>query len=896
MSRILQHIIDSNAMGASNSGTQKPEKPRDDGGGDMQNGTSPTRKNHHKSTSNDMKSQKKSIITRAELRNLSNKKKQCPEEDDSMSATVVQQKHDKPRTNSNGTSTYTETHRVKSQNTEVRPGASVFNNQTNKFVELSSTSALSGENHNCKPEETFLTTSLHDRNDNINVSCTTKSCDDPNNLSLNEMETSKKSELETKNNYMYQGARPKTSIPRQSVTKTKNVSKIHGKEPDFNHGIVDQNPDLFDPWRAAGAVLHDALKRDSPDHMRHLETHRGTDDPMNLMLEETQRDYVHDHSPLLLENETCIKSGTTNLTVKNETAAKMLQKVRDRKQGSNNIPSTSTFTPQNALELVRARKEGAKPEGVVDLRAERKVEVEGQAKSKCHEETIFTHQAKKSRKERNLLCAKYFNPKYTNDSATEFGVQEDTDDKISRAKHKKKKPKSHSLKPEPKTSELQDCAACKEFENVFQSGILPERNKTDTSDIILDMPVLVDASDSDDELSSSSLNLGDRKVIEIQKDKKNKTVPSVDLFGMPELVDASDSDDSFNFPLGKIAEKKKSKKLTHSSDSLPSLVSEHSSDSDGLTEDVMDEKQGSKDENGYWGSLFFSPFKYDSASSASLVWSEDEDEERTKDVKADDEDDSPLAGVFYGIEGSDHESLPSLIDDQDPESDHNEKSDSSKSESENDADDEFECDCYACIHKRVFSQINWEEDEEEVLGAEGSTETEYHSEREPTVNTSRNAGVDTGVDDVYRNLDADADEYPPIFPFLQIPLFDPLELFNTHHSHPRRFERSFIEGIQNDLLEALYQNVILQMVAMHPDLLSEQAPPPAGKDIIKNLEKVLIGSALKDADQQCPICLNHFNPGETASSLPCSHIFHILCIEAWLNKSGTCPVCRHKLV
>lgn len=47
---------------------------------------------------------------------------------------------------------------------------------------------------------------------------------------------------------------------------------------------------------------------------------------------------------------------------------------------------------------------------------------------------------------------------------------------------------------------------------------------------------------------------------------------------------------------------------------------------------------------------------------------------------------------------------------------------------------------------------------------------------------------------------------------------------------------------------------------------------------------------------ECPICIEEFQLGETATRLPkCSHIFHDTCIKAWFLKHNTCPVCRDEI-
>uniref|UniRef100_A0A7N0ULH8 RING-type domain-containing protein n=1 Tax=Kalanchoe fedtschenkoi TaxID=63787 RepID=A0A7N0ULH8_KALFE len=47
----------------------------------------------------------------------------------------------------------------------------------------------------------------------------------------------------------------------------------------------------------------------------------------------------------------------------------------------------------------------------------------------------------------------------------------------------------------------------------------------------------------------------------------------------------------------------------------------------------------------------------------------------------------------------------------------------------------------------------------------------------------------------------------------------------------------------------------------------------------------------------CPICLEDLREGECAKRLSsCHHEYHLQCIDAWLVRRGSCPVCRHHIV
>lgn len=49
-------------------------------------------------------------------------------------------------------------------------------------------------------------------------------------------------------------------------------------------------------------------------------------------------------------------------------------------------------------------------------------------------------------------------------------------------------------------------------------------------------------------------------------------------------------------------------------------------------------------------------------------------------------------------------------------------------------------------------------------------------------------------------------------------------------------------------------------------------------------------------DAQCTICLGEYQEREILRIMPtCGHNFHLTCIDEWLHKQSTCPICRLSL-
>ncbi|NXM19576.1 PJA2 ligase, partial [Ploceus nigricollis] len=73
----------------------------------------------------------------------------------------------------------------------------------------------------------------------------------------------------------------------------------------------------------------------------------------------------------------------------------------------------------------------------------------------------------------------------------------------------------------------------------------------------------------------------------------------------------------------------------------------------------------------------------------------------------------------------------------------------------------------------------------------------------------------------------------------------------------------------------------------------EQTHPPATKETIDCLPQIIVTGDNNGQEQCCTICCSEYVEGEIITELPCHHFFHKSCVTLWLQRSGTCPVCRH---
>ncbi|KAE8798723.1 RING-H2 finger protein ATL67 [Hordeum vulgare] len=70
---------------------------------------------------------------------------------------------------------------------------------------------------------------------------------------------------------------------------------------------------------------------------------------------------------------------------------------------------------------------------------------------------------------------------------------------------------------------------------------------------------------------------------------------------------------------------------------------------------------------------------------------------------------------------------------------------------------------------------------------------------------------------------------------------------------------------------------------------------PVGLDpaVIASYPKAPFARAAAAGDLACSICLCEYRDGEMQRIMPeCRHRFHLMCLDAWLRRSASCPVCR----
>ena len=64
---------------------------------------------------------------------------------------------------------------------------------------------------------------------------------------------------------------------------------------------------------------------------------------------------------------------------------------------------------------------------------------------------------------------------------------------------------------------------------------------------------------------------------------------------------------------------------------------------------------------------------------------------------------------------------------------------------------------------------------------------------------------------------------------------------------------------------------------------------------VLHIAHLLLTHLLVWALQICCICLSKFSNNEDLRELPCAHVFHMECIDKWLQINALCPLCKAEI-
>lgn len=71
--------------------------------------------------------------------------------------------------------------------------------------------------------------------------------------------------------------------------------------------------------------------------------------------------------------------------------------------------------------------------------------------------------------------------------------------------------------------------------------------------------------------------------------------------------------------------------------------------------------------------------------------------------------------------------------------------------------------------------------------------------------------------------------------------------------------------------------------------MEREATPP---EVVKRLPTYTKEGEGETADGECMICFSEYEEGEEIKVLPCFHKGHKECVEKWLHRKNTCPICQ----
>ncbi|KAM1918827.1 hypothetical protein FF1_023411 [Malus domestica] len=115
----------------------------------------------------------------------------------------------------------------------------------------------------------------------------------------------------------------------------------------------------------------------------------------------------------------------------------------------------------------------------------------------------------------------------------------------------------------------------------------------------------------------------------------------------------------------------------------------------------------------------------------------------------------------------------------------------------------------------------------------------------------------------------------------------PLHLRRLQMEVARRHIRRYLEARDDNLIHSNinYFNHNIGNRFREPSSAAAAAASKASIDAMPRVTITVVGA-------DCAICMGDLEIGGEAREMPCKHRFHSPCIEAWLCRRASCPLCR----
>ena len=116
----------------------------------------------------------------------------------------------------------------------------------------------------------------------------------------------------------------------------------------------------------------------------------------------------------------------------------------------------------------------------------------------------------------------------------------------------------------------------------------------------------------------------------------------------------------------------------------------------------------------------------------------------------------------------------------------------------------------------------------------------------------------------------------------------------------RRRARSQRQLMVSTILSKQLLDTLIPVIPYSSSLGNSGPPPPCklcSAEGGKTNEEAQVDSKEGAYEEDsCTVCIERYEEGEPVRRLFCNHIFHQECVDPWLLKHGSCPVCRQDIV